>query len=83
MKEERAQVFDPHYDAWLAAQDETEARKHSDALQAVLAENCYQIPIYAMNTIVTYNNRLTLPTDLTVYDNQMVRNWHWEDWALN
>lgn len=82
IKEEREKLFDADYKGWLAAQDDVEARKHSDALQVALVENCYQIPIYAMNTIVTYNQRVTLPTDLTVYDNLAIRNWHWEDWSI-
>lgn len=83
MDEERAEVFDPQYKAWLAAQNESEARQYSDALQVAMAENCYQIPIYAMNTIVTYNNRVQLPEGLTNYDNLTIRNWHWDEWALN
>ena len=83
IKELRAEVFDPNYKAWLASQDEAEARQYSDALQVAMIENCYQIPIYAMNTIVTYNNRVKLPEGLTNYDNLMIRNWHWDEWALN
>ena len=83
MKEERAQVCEPDYNAWLAAQDEAEARKYSDALQATLVDNCYQIPIYAMNTIVTYNTRVQLPEGMCNYDNMITRNWHWDEWALN
>ena len=83
MKDERTQVFDPDYNAWLAAQDEAEARKYSDALQATLVDNCYQIPIYAMNTIVTYNTRVQLPEGMCNYDNMITRNWHWDEWALN
>lgn len=82
-KEERAKLYDGDYKAWLASQDETVARQYSDALQVTLLDDCYQIPIYAMNTIVTYSKNLTLPQGLTTYDNLTVRNWHWEDWTLN
>lgn len=82
-KEERAKLYDGDYTAWLASQDETAARQYSDALQVTLLDDCYQIPIYAMNTIVTYSKDLTLPQGLTTYDNLTVRYWHWEDWSLN
>ena len=82
-KEGRAALYDADYSAWLATADESAARKYSDALQATLIDDCYQIPIYAMNTIVTYNNRVTVPADLLVYDNQQLRDWHWADWKLN
>lgn len=83
IKEERTALFDDDYNAWLACQDEAEARQYSDALQVSLLENCYQIPIYAMNTIVTYNTRVQLPEGLTNFDNLTVRNWRWDEWALN
>lgn len=82
-KEGRAALYDADYSAWLATADESAARKYSDALQATLIDDCYQIPIYAMNTIVTYNNRVTVPADLLVYDNQQIRDWHWADWKIN
>lgn len=82
-KEEREKLYDGDYKAWLASQDETAARQYSDALQVTLLDDCYQIPIYAMNTIVTYSKDLTLPQGLTTYDNLTVRNWHWEAWTLN
>ena len=48
-----------------------------------MVDNCYQVPIYAMNTIVTYNTRVQLPEGLCNYDNLITRNWHWDEWALN
>lgn len=84
LQEERSALYDADYKAWLATSDEAAARQYSDRLQASLLDFCDQIPVYAMNTIVTYNaKRLTVPENLFAFDNQTLRNWHWSEWKIN
>ena len=83
LEEERGAIFDAAYADYNAATTDAEAKAAADELQVLGYQTCYIIPAYSLNTIQMYNtSRLSIPEDIFELDNQLGRNWKFEEWTL-